>query len=140
MKKQTLTLVGVLSLLLAAGSALAQNIRVQGNIPFQFVVDKGTMPADQYSIQSVGTPEGMTLLLKGEDSKSVRLISTHSVQSINSAKQTKLVFKRYGSQYFLSEVWVAGNAAGHQLRKSPREKEMALDYQPGEVVVMASLR
>ena len=113
---------------------------MQGNIPFQFVVDKDTMPADQYSIQSVGTAEGMTLLFRGEDSKTVRLINTHSVQSTDSAKQTKLVFKRYGSRYFLSEVWVAGNSAGHQLPKSPREKEIASDYQPSEVVVLASLR
>ena len=140
MRKQTLTLVGVLSLLLATGSALAQNIHVQGNIPFQFVVDNDTMPADQYSIQSVGTPEGMTLLLRGEHSKAVRLINTHGVQTTDSARQTKLLFKRYGSRYFLSGVWVAGNSAGHQLRKSPREKEMALEYQPSEVVVMASLR
>jgi len=140
MKKQTLTLIGVLTLLLAAGSALAQNIRVQGDIPFQFAVDKDILPAGHYSIQSVGTPEGMTLALRGDESKTVRLVNTHSVESLAAAQQTKLVFKRYGASYFLSEVWVAGNSAGHQLRQSSREKEMARDNQPREVVVMASLR
>jgi hypothetical protein len=139
MKKQTLTLIVALSLLISTGSAFAQDIRVTSNVPFPFVVDKATLPAGHYSIQSIGLPGGKTLLLRGDQANAQYIVNTHGVEAAKSAQQTKLVFKRYGARYFLSEIWVAGNGSGHQLRTSPREKEMALDFQPQEVVVMASL-
>ena len=35
--------------------------------------------------------------------------------------RNKLVFHRYGERYFLSEVWMAGEAFGGQLIKSKEE-------------------
>ena len=70
MKKQALTLIGVMSLLLAAGSALAQSAKqtVRADIPFDFVVDKQPLPAGQYTISrmSDGSP---VILIHGDNNK-----------------------------------------------------------------------
>jgi len=55
MKRQMLTLVGVLGMLLAAGSASAQTIKVKADVPFNFIINKATLPAGEYTLMSVGT-------------------------------------------------------------------------------------
>jgi hypothetical protein len=40
-------------------------------------------------------------------------------------KTGKLVFHRYGNEYFLSEVWTPGDEWGHRLSKTRREREIA---------------
>ena len=55
-------------------------------------------------------------------------------------KTSKLVFHRYGSQYFLAQIWTAGNDRGQELPESGREREVAMDYPAQNVVVVAALR
>jgi hypothetical protein len=140
MKRQALTLVGVLSLLLAAGSAFAQTIRVQANIPFSFSVNKETLPPGLYEIQSVGSSDGKTLMIRDGNLHVKALALANGIQSLESSKQTKLIFNRRGSRYFLSQVWVEGNDSGHELPVSPREAEMAKDYAAEPVMILARLR
>ena len=139
MKKHALTLIGVLSLLLAAGSAFAQTIDVKGDIPFSFVVNKATLPAGQYELKSL-TDDGKAMSLRGPDGKSAGIVSSNRAESTTPSEKTKLVFKRYGDRYFLSQIWVAGETAGRQLPMSAREREMAKTSAPESVVVMAALR
>jgi hypothetical protein len=140
MKKHALTLVAMLSLLLAAGSAFGQMIYVKGNIPFNFIVNKDTLPAGQYDIESFGTMDGRTLLIHDSTMHTKTLVIARSVESRNPSEQTKLVFNRRGNQYFLSQIWIAGEKLGHQLPKSARESEVAKDYNAQQVVVLAQLR
>lgn len=51
MKRQAYSLVSLLSLLLVAGSAIAQTVHVRGDIPFKFAVGNKTLPAGTYDIQ-----------------------------------------------------------------------------------------
>lgn len=140
MKKQALTLTIVLSLLLVAGSAFAQTISLKADIPFKFVVNDKTMPAGQYSLASLNSLDDRNLVLASADNKQHMLINANSAASLQPSQQTRLIFEKYGDRYFLSQIWVAGNDAGHALRQSKREKEVAMDYQPEQVVVLASLR
>lgn len=139
MKKHALTLIGVLSLLLAAGSAFAQTIDVKGDIPFSFIVNKATLPSGQYELKSL-TEDGKMLGLRGPDGKPVDIVNSNRTESMTPSQKTKLVFKRYGDRYFLSQIWVAGETAGRQLPTSAREREMAKTSTPENVVVMAALR
>ena len=49
-------------------------------------------------------------------------------------------FHRYGDQYFLAQIWTAGNDMGNELPKSGRETEVATDNPAHNVVVVATLR
>jgi len=138
MKTQVLTIVSVLSLVLAAGPAFAQTSKVQADIPFNFVVNSATMPAGAYSISTVGM-DG-TLLIRGTDNKTVRLVNANYAQSNAPSTRTKLVFRCYGTRYFLSQIWTEGNDRGRQLPKTAAESEVARDFSPHEVILVASLR
>jgi len=122
MKRQVLTLVGVLSLLLAAGSAYAQTIRVKADVPFGFIADKTTLAPGQYTLQTLGTDR---IVLISSGSRPVAMVIANGILSAEPSENTKLVFHRYGDRYFLSQIWVAGENSGHQLRKGAREAEMA---------------
>jgi hypothetical protein len=137
MKKQILTLVGVLSLMLVAGSAFAQNFNLTADIPFGFVLQKQTLPAGHYTIKSMSDN---VVVIENSDGKSVAMVLTHGVQSGKASDRSKLIFQRYGDRYFLAQAWTSGNSAGLELPKSPRESEIALDTRPEQVVILASLR
>ena len=140
MKKHALTLIGVLSLLMAAGSAYAQTIHVTGDIPFSFIVNKETLPAGQYDFKSAGLSDGKIILVRDSQGKALATVNNIRAESMATSEKTKLVFVRYGSRYFLHQIWVAGEKAGQQLPKSPRESEVAMDYTPSTVVVLAQLK
>jgi hypothetical protein len=142
-KNQARTLLTVLSLLLAAGSAFAQTIHVKANIPFNFIVGQKALMAGVYTIDSLPLSGGSRILLiGGEDGKAKMMVNTNSAESLKTSGQTKLVFRCYEGRYwyFLAEIWVAGEKFGHRLPKSAREAEVAMDYNPQQVVVLAQLR
>ena len=144
MKRQAVSLISLLSLLLVAGSAFAQNIHVRGDIPFNFVVGNKTYSAGTYEVGSIDIRNSRTLLLRASDGNASAMINSNAAEGLKPADQTKLVFNRYGNQYFLSQVWVNGATLGHQLPKSSREKEVARDMARNltqeRVEVLASLQ
>jgi len=140
MKKQALSLIGVLSLLLAAGSALAQTGSIQSNVPFGFTVDKSTFPAGSYTISPLGVGNG-AVLIEGAGKSAIKLVTPNAVQSLEVADRTKLVFRCYGRDHcFLYQMWIAGQHRGRQLPKSSVEKELAASLESKNVTVVASAR
>ena len=141
MKRQAFSLVSLLSLLLMAGSAIAQTIHVRANVPFNFSVGNKTLPAGAYDIRTISSDTKM-LLLQARDGKSGMIVGSNAAQALAGAGKTKLVFNRYGSQYFLAETWAGGATLGHQLPKTSREKELAKEVASDltrRVEVVASL-
>jgi hypothetical protein len=138
MKERMFALLG-LSLMLASLSAYGQSVRVKANIPFNFSVTGATLSAGVYTIQSL-TSDGRVLSVLDSDMKAQGMVLSTRCESLNDAKQTKLVFHRYGDRYFLTQIWMAGRNSGHQIPKSPRETEVAKDYTMQEVVLVAAVR
>lgn len=140
MKRQALSILSLLSLFLM-GSAVAQKIEVRANVPFSFTVGSKVLPAGEYNIGSISS-NTHTLLVKANDGKASMIVNSNSAQSLEGAQKTKLVFNRYGSQYFLAAVWTQGSTSGFQLPKSSREKELARELamnHADQVEVVASL-
>jgi hypothetical protein len=144
MKRQAFTLVSLLSLLLVAGSAIAQTVHVRADIPFNFAVANKTFPAGTYDVSTVGNRDSKMLLLQSRDGSTSMIIGSNAAESSAPADKTKLVFNQYGNQYFLSQIWVNGETLGRQLQKSSREKEvgseLAQDRARGKVEIVASLQ
>ena len=137
MKKQ-LFAVAILGLLMTTVSAYAQTIRMNADVPFNFIVDRATLPAGEYTIASAGL--GDALLIRDADGQVKKVALPNHCESLRPAGQTKLVFRKYGDRYFLSQVWIEGNTLGHEFPKSSRETEVARDFTMQEVVLTASLR
>jgi hypothetical protein len=130
-----------LGLLLATASAYAQTINLKADVPFNFVVTAGTLPNGEYAIQSVeGTAHAVAISGAGQKPSVFLANSCLTLKGGKPSHQSKLVFRRYGDQYFLSEIWVEGSIVGHQLPKSRREVEIAQNEMVQQVIVLAELR
>jgi len=138
MKKQLFVLLG-LGLLLVGASASAQTVNMKVNVPFNFIVSGGTLPNGEYTIQGLGT-SGNGISIRSADKTAKSLVLASRCESLKTPERSKLVFHRYGDRYFLAQIWMAGNNAGHELPTSRRETEVARDYTLQEVVLLAALR
>jgi hypothetical protein len=142
MKKQSFLMAGllVLSSMAATQVARAQESMVV-DIPFAFVAANATLPAGEYRVQKLDGNSAV-LLIHCWDANASALVITNAAQAKEPQSESKLVFKRYGNSYFLSQVWTAGSIRGRQLSISPREKEMpqlARNETKGEVTLVARL-
>lgn len=138
MKKQLFALLG-LGLLMATAFAYAQTGVVKMNIPFNFIVGKTTLPAGDYTIENV-SDSAQAILVANSDRTSTAMLLANACESTTAAPKTKLVFHRYGNQYFLAQIWKAGNDRGQELPQSRRETEVAMSSPAQNVVVVATLR
>ncbi|HKZ81263.1 MAG TPA: hypothetical protein VJ124_23540 [Pyrinomonadaceae bacterium] len=152
MKKQAFRTITMLSLLLmlAAVSVNAQQLSensIAANIPFDFAVDETKLPAGKYTLRRIILPSSADrLVIQSADGRG----DTHAgITRPNRAsevqKQSKLVFNRYGDQYFLSQVWMAGSDTGRDLFKSRSERNLAKELklarsksEPQKVTLTAS--
>jgi hypothetical protein len=125
--------------LLVTTAASAQTIKVNANVPFDFIVNGATMPAGEYSVESLDS-YGKVLVIGNLTSGAKSLVVATSCIALESADQTKLIFRRYANSYFLRQIWVAGNDAGHEIPPTARERELAKDLSMKEVALMAAKR
>jgi hypothetical protein len=124
------------ALLAAAVSISAQGSqRLLVNIPFGFHVGGSMLPSGEYTVDSEASPN--VVRLRSADNKSSVMIIANSVQTAKTSDQGKLIFHKYGDEYFLSQIWGAGSTIGRELRKSRRELEVAANTRRGIEPVLA---
>ena len=108
-----------LSLLLSVTGAHAQSA-ARANVPFAFKVGAKQMPAGTYTVET----------RIGSD-----IVMVHNVQTGTSAlalgrrespskKTDKLIFRRYGSQYYLAAILGSKGSQGMVFSTSRKEKEL----------------
>lgn len=122
------------ALIVSVPFAQAQS-RVKAEVPFAFSLQDKTMPAGNYQIIAVSD---RVLEVWNLDAQHGQLLAKQiSVQSKD--QSPKLVFHKYGDQYFLSQIWDGQNDTGIQLAESKREKEtkMAGLTSASETVIVA---
>ena len=141
MKKQTLGRFTVLSflLMLAAVSLSAQSERTGAiNIPFSFTVGEKTLPAGEYSFEPNRKDSDLVWLVQSRDGHVTALFTTTAVRATETQEKAKLVFHKYGDQYFLSQIWTQGETAGRELLIQGFERQLAKDAIERQMIVLAS--
>ena len=141
MKKQTLGRFTVLSflLMLAAVSLSAQSERTGAiNIPFSFTVGEKTLPAGEYSFERNRKDSDLVWLVQSRDGHVTALFTTTAVRATETQEKAKLVFHKYGDQYFLSQIWTQGETAGRELLIQGFERQLAKDAIERQMIVLAS--
>jgi len=118
-------------------AAYAQKVNVRAMVPFEFVLGDKVYPAGEYAVQSVMTNND-SLYIKNEEGAKPALLLTDPHTAPEPANQTKLVFHRLGTTYFLYQVWVAGSEVGREFPRSRRETRMALNGAKAETVIVAA--
>jgi hypothetical protein len=106
--------------MVSATHGFAQGDEMRVNVPFAFHNGSQRMPAGVYRI----TIESTHLILLRGDSKSGFV--TTNPQIGKPAAKGKLVFQRYGDQYFLREVWAAQSETVQKCVKSKLEREVEI--------------
>jgi hypothetical protein len=139
MKNQLCGLIG-LGLWLASASAYAQTGLIKASIPFSFIVEKTTFPPGNYTLHGLSAGNGRVMTIQSADRKFTKPVLPNSCESKDVAHSTRLVFHRYGDQYFLAEVRMEGKDLGQQVARSRFEQEVAMSQPPLNVVVVATLR
>jgi len=108
------------------------NVRLFRNLPPDYLqalnglLSRKTFPAGVYSVTRVNQ-EKIMLRLSSEDGREAINVITSPVQAKESPKTAKLIFRRYGETYFLSQIWEPDDVDGRQLPKSRTERSVERD-------------
>jgi hypothetical protein len=136
-KKNLLSLAMSLALLMST-AAQAQSTHLKVTVPFEFTAGTVLLPAGEYEVKTVGPSGGPLLSIRSLNSDKGLYIGSNSCESLNPVADSKLVFHRYGEQYFLAEVWTRHSSVGHQMQVNSRQTELAKNHAKDEVVLIAS--
>ena len=124
-----LALIVTLALATAVVSANAQSAhsnKVVANVPFEFSVGYKSMPAGEYSVQTIASASN-GLLIQSADGKISALRLSDATETSKDKPRARLVFHRYGERYFLAEVWNGADNTGRLLRQSQEEASTATE-------------
>jgi hypothetical protein len=117
-----------LCLMLTVVSVQAQTgSKITVTVPFDFQVGTQKLSAGAYTVQQVSQN---SMLITSADGQARTLVSTPRMAGAGTTAKDakeKLVFKKYGDQYFLSQVWVSRGAGGRELYQSDAERKASRD-------------
>ena len=126
-----------LTVLLLATAAQAQTTNVKASIPFDFVVADHAYSAGEYTVTSLSQASA-AIRIDSADESEKGLTLSNACQKAQPAAQTILVFQRLGDNYFLYQVWTAGNSLGREIPMSKAEVQIAKNYSKPELVIVAA--
>ena len=125
LKKVGLLCAIVLATVVASAQAQTLGSRVSAHIPFDFSIGDKKLPSGKYSVgRARQNSDDLVLSVEDKGGRSQALRTSMAVVSLNTTSRAKLVFHRYGDQYFLYQVWAAGATSGRQFPKSRSEREV----------------
>ncbi len=143
MKKQASAAFAIATLLitLSVGSSFAYGFEfgVRANIPFDFVIGTKTLPQGTYTVKLLETSQNV-LVVRGQDNNEAAVAISITVSTEDTEDNSpKLIFHRYGDQYFLSQVWRGAGLVGKELLKSQQEREFLAQgiSEPESVFILA---
>lgn len=119
---------GLFAILAAVPTARAQSAHEQtASVPFSFNVGDKSFPAGDYHVRQLNpAADRVALEIKSADGRgSGKVTLTSFVRNGKAVAGARLVFTRYGEQYFLTEVWTPALDAGLRLPTSRSERTLA---------------
>jgi hypothetical protein len=133
MKSRVTSLLSIGIALVAVAAVQAQDKTVTANVPFSFYMGSSAMPQGTYKVDELA--HGAIVCMHSKDT--VKSVTTHEIVGKKQAEPARLVFHRYGQNYFLAEIWNGETSVGQALAASQREKELA---QNGAAPTLAVIR
>ena len=147
MKKQTYMLIATIILATVAGLSTAQAqtspmLNLTANIPFDFKVGDKALPAGEYTVICVNPTSSVKVLqIRSKSGTTSAMVRTSSVNGL-SQDTGRLVFHRYGDQYFFAQAWMAAEGIGMQAPRAKAIKalELAGEKRTTETVIARGAR
>jgi hypothetical protein len=113
---------GALALMSFSPAQLQAQSPMSVDVPFDFYVGSQRLPAGKYAVKHMADP-AVLHVSDGNGHASVTL--SNGNYSRSATPTGRLIFTRYGDQYFLSEVHWADSTLFRQLMRSPLEIQIA---------------
>lgn len=128
MKKQSLKvlafalILGLAAIFGSANSTFAQTTTsVSFDVAFDFQIGKARWTAGRYNLRKIG--DEVFRLSDEKRKRSILIPVTASLDPANALESEKLIFNKYGEQYFLREIYARRRAVGHSINESNSEKQ-----------------
>jgi len=135
MKSRVNRILSVGIVLAAAMAAHAQTPRLTADVPFPFYVGTHLMPQGSYKVDE--TADGHVAWIRSMGQRdALQAITTFNVEGKKLTEPARLVFHRYGDEYFLAQIWTGMSSTGLALRTTTKEKELAQAGVPGAVAII----
>jgi len=132
MRKPIISLIAAVSLgvaLLATTLAAPFTVKIRAEIPFDFIVGKKRLPKGEYLIESLNDAGTLTI----RNAKKGKAVTFNTIRhKPTDSPKSKLIFNRYGDQYFLARVWDGSSETVLKLNKSKVEKQVAKQFKKEE--------
>ena len=93
-----------------------------------FSVGDQLVPAAEYTMRVVSVTG--TLSFRSADGSVSVFINSIPVEKATPESRYKLVFHRYGSHYYVSEIWTPGYRRGRTVMQHPSELKLAKNGEP----------
>jgi hypothetical protein len=122
MKKRVAQIISLGIALAALPAVQAQDRRMKADVPFDFYVGATAMPHGAYRVEATSN-HAVAWIQEMEQDATKAIVTTNTTNM--SRPGPKLVFHRYGEDYFLAEIWTGETSIGQRLPRSAREKELA---------------
>jgi hypothetical protein len=133
----------VVLFMLVAVSGYAQTARAMRiTVPFQFSIHDQVLAAGDYLVSQANT-NGVTMfsVQSAEDGHAFYVLG-NAISKNDELGSSSAVFHRYGTSYFLADIWWGGRfASGVDVPESKTERELANTAslsRPDQVVLLAS--
>ena len=117
--KRTTVLAYLAATLISLGSACAHAQAPVFKVPFDFTVGNQVFPAGTYQVSYY--PTKSAILIRSQDDRFHALTATHAADP--SISDSKVIFTKYGDQYFLHEVLCSAVAMNVEIPTSKLEKQ-----------------
>ena len=127
---------------LATTSAFAQtseNFTV--DVPFDFTVGSKTFSAGEYDVKKMNE-SSTALMVRSSDGRQAMVFLTNPANAKGAENVGQLVFNKYGSRHFLSQMWMPGSETGNHVPQSKTERALrrelaSTNTQPQQVALLA---
>ena len=123
MKQQLFKLTAIFAIFLGlavTGVQAQAPSKVEVNIPFEFSAGKTTLQPGVYSIKRMS---GNYLTLRSADGKSAVILNAPlNLTSIDPESVERLVFNKYGDQYYLSQIWLTADTGRELIARKKTAK------------------
>ncbi len=110
-----------LSALLGSLTLTAQNLQLVADIPFAFHAEGRTLPAGTYQLRSATTTGVFQISDRAEN---VSQFVNAPIHKQTNPTSSKLTFARFGNEYVLASVAVAGTAYDNAVSSAAIQKNM----------------
>jgi hypothetical protein len=122
MKKHMTGTVMAVVLVLAVPMFGQYSGRMNVSVPFSFVVENERLQAGNYVIEKIADSR---LRIYTKDGRVSRIFLVLPKEGKSTVGEARVIFRRYGNEYFLANIWTPGQNVGGEVLAGKFEQELA---------------